>query len=210
MTKLNMSESSQNLEVKEFVARYAKYFIILIVVLIGVYLMSVFHNYSIQKKSNEAAQIYSKFLNSQNTAKGNDSLLIVKLLQDKYADTEFATEASLLYTKTLVTNDKLNDAIPILNWVINNSRDKGYVDVARLRLANIYIDQKNFDGAMDLLKAKHDPAFDGLYYLSRGDLCVAQDNHDKALDAYKEALDKSAQDSSLVQVIQMRMQVLGQ
>lgn len=210
MTKLNMSEQEQVMQIKDFFIKYGKYFGVLLVVVIVVYLFSIFNNMSSQKKSIEAATIYASFVSAQTANNDTSALTIVKQLQNDFSGTEYATEASFLYADTAFKNNKLDVASQMLNWILSNSKDKGYIDLARLRLANVYIDQKNFDGALKLLQETHDQAFDGLYYLARGDLYIAQGNNSKARDAYKEALEKSGQDSNLAQVIQMRMQVLGQ
>ena len=117
--------------------------------------------------------------------------------------------ASLLSAKMSWDKKDLSQTAKSLNWIIDNSKDVGMVNTAKLRLADVYIDEKKYDKAIKLLLEKHDPAFDPLYYSKRGDLYVAQGDQDTARDAYKEALKKVGQDSSMSQGIQMRLDVLG-
>ena len=73
----------------------------------------------------------------------------------------------------------------------------------------MYIDQQKFDKAREMLKIKHDLAFDGLFYEGRGDMYIAMGDLNKARDAYKEGLQKAANDPSTQQAIQMKLDVIG-
>ena len=117
--------------------------------------------------------------------------------------------ASMTAAKVAWKKNDLKTAVNLLNWTIANAKDQGLVSVSRLRLADIYIDQGKFDLAMNLMFEKHDPAFDPLYYTKRGDLYVAKGDLNKARDAYKEAIQKAGQDTSMAQGVQMRLDVLG-
>jgi predicted negative regulator of RcsB-dependent stress response len=209
MAKFDLHEQEQISNLKYFWQRGGKYIASLVVVGLIAYAIDgwwVWHN---TNRAANAATIYATFTDAY-TADNKDKVLnITKDLQQNYPKTEYATMASLLSAKTAWANKDLSSAAKLLNWVIDNSADNGMVSTARLRLADIYIDEKKFDKAIRLMFEKHDPVFDPLYYTKRGDLYVAQGDLNKARDAYKEALQKAGQDPNMSQGIQMRLDILG-
>src|SRR3990167_2870451 len=97
-----------------------------------------------------------------------------------------------------------------LQWVIDHAGEDGLKDVARLRLAAVLLDEKNYADAMKLLEAKHPASFDGLYADLRGDVLSAQGKTDEARNAYKLAYEKTDAKSMYRNLIQMKMDALGE
>jgi predicted negative regulator of RcsB-dependent stress response len=83
-------------------------------------------------------------------------------------------------------------------------------DVARLRLARVLIDEKKPDEALKLLEAKHGDSFTGLYADVKGDVLLAQGKRQEARAAYQVALDKSDAASPLRQIIQLKLDAVGE
>ena len=82
-------------------------------------------------------------------------------------------------------------------------------DIARLRLAGVLLDEKNFAEALKLLDMKHVAAFDGLYADLRGDILTAQNKRAEARAAYQIALEKSDERSSYRQLVQIKLDAVG-
>ena len=82
-------------------------------------------------------------------------------------------------------------------------------DVARLRLAAVLLDEKNYADALKLLEAKHPDSFDGLYADLRGDVLSAQGKIDEARSSYKLAYEKIDAQSMYRNLIQMKLDALG-
>jgi len=95
---------------------------------------------------------------------------------------------------------------------IRDDRGRLYTeaDIARLRLANIMLDEKAYDEALKVLDAKHGAAFDPGFSATRGDVLVAQGKKEEARSAYKAALEKAdPKDASLREWVQLRLDALG-
>lgn len=209
MAKLDLHGQEQISNLKYFWQRAGKYVVSVLVVCLVAYAINSWWIWYNSSKASNAAIVYSSFTAAYNSKDRTKELDLTTKLQNNYSGTEYASMASLLSAKTAWENKDLTGAAKLLNWIIDNSKDKGMVSTAKLRLADVYIDEKKFDKAMKLLTDKTDPVFDPLYYSKRGDLYVAEGDLDKARDAYKEALKRSGQDTNISQGIQMKLDVLG-
>ncbi|TAN84653.1 MAG: tetratricopeptide repeat protein [Gallionella sp.] len=161
------------------------------------------------KQASEAVTLYAGFsaqLESGDAKRVNDA---AAAMMEKYASTAYATYAALLAAQA---NEQTGDAARAkaqLQWVINNTAEDTLKDVARLRLAAVLLDEKNYAEALKLLEAKHPATFDGLYADLRGDVLGAQGKVAEARSAYKLAYEKIDSRSLHHNFIQMKMDDLG-
>lgn len=127
-----------------------------------------------------------------------------------YPRTTYAAMAALVSAKAHFQGGDLKTARAQFAWVVENAKDEGLQDIARLRLASVMLDEKALDDALQTLDAKHGAAFDALFLAARGDVLVAQDKKEEARGAYKSALEKAdAGDAALRGSIQLRLDALG-
>lgn len=162
------------------------------------------------KQSSEAATLYAGFLQqleSNDAKRVNDAAAAV---MDKYATTGYAARAALLAAQVNEQGKEAARAKTQLQWVIDHASEDGLKDVARLRLAAVLLDEKNYADAMKLLEAKHPASFDGLYADLRGDVLSAQGKTDEARSAYKLAYEKTDAKSMYLNLIQIKMDALGE
>src|SRR3989338_719294 len=162
------------------------------------------------KQSSEAATLYAGFLQqrgSNDAKRVNDAAAAV---MDKYAASGYAARAALLAAQVNEQGKETARARTQLHWVIDHAAEAGLKDVARLRLAAVLLDEKNYAEAMKLLEAKHPASLDGLYADLRGDVLSAQGKTDEARSAYKLAYEKTDAKSMYRNMIQMKMDALGE
>ena len=76
-----------------------------------------------------------------------------------------------------------------LRSVINNSKISAIRQIARLRLARLFIAKSAPDAALKVLERTDDANFDGLTREIQGDAYLAMNETTKARQAYGEALD---------------------
>jgi predicted negative regulator of RcsB-dependent stress response len=96
-----------------------------------------------------------------------------------------------------------------LQWVIDHAKDSQSQDLARLHLAGVLLDEKNYAEALKLLSAKHDVAFESLYSDLKGDVLAIQGKPDEARTAYRTALDKLPKDNAARSIIEIKLDALG-
>jgi predicted negative regulator of RcsB-dependent stress response len=209
MPHFDLEEQEQLSKLKNFWRDWGKYVVGIIVVSLIVYLSNRIWVWKNEHQAAEAAKVYAQFTSSVEGGNAAEVYVLAKQLEAEYPKVEYSALASIWAAKIAQSHNQKEEASRFLTWTIANAKDPGLVSLARLRLADLYIDQQKFDKALSLLMQKHDPAFDVLYYAKRGDLYVVKGDLTKARDAYKEALQKAGQDSGIAQTIQLKLDVLG-
>ncbi|MGH8710706.1 MAG: tetratricopeptide repeat protein, partial [Burkholderiales bacterium] len=96
-----------------------------------------------------------------------------------------------------------------LQWVIDHAAEDELQDIARLRLAGMLVDEKNYAQALQLLEAKHNLSYDAFYLDLKGDVLVAQGKFAEARSAYQAALSKADKKSTYRDLIQIKLDALG-
>lgn len=142
------------------------------------------------RHSLEASTLYAAVDTASATkdmAKAKDA---VADLTDRYARTGYAPRAALVYAKMLYEAGDHKGAIAQLRWVVDHASEDALDAVARYRIAQIDIDDRQYDAALAELDAKHPASFDGMFADLRGDALVAAGRKDEARKAYEAALSK--------------------
>ena len=126
-------------------------------------------------------------------------------LIEKFAGTGYAPRGALLAAKSAFDAGDLAAAKTQLEWVVANSKEDELKAVARLRLAAVLIDQKQFDAALAALDGKTSEAFAGLFLDMKGDIFNLQGRAADAKTAYEAALPKLDSKGSQKQYTQLKL-----
>ena len=94
----------------------------------------------------------SEAARTKDTAKAKDA---IAQITDRYAGTGYAPRAALLYAKMLYDAGDRNGAKAQLAWVVEHANEDELKAIARYRLAQVQIDEKQYDAALATLDAKH-------------------------------------------------------
>lgn len=164
-------------------------------------------------RNTQAASALTLFDQMQRAERASDHKKVRDIaaqIVDKYASTQYATLASLAAAKSNFDTGDLPAAKTQLQWVIDNGKEEEARDVARLRLARVLLDEKNPGEALKLLEAKHGDSFVGLYADVKGDALLAAGKRAEARAAYQIALEKSDAASPTRQIVQLKLDALGE
>lgn len=129
---------------------------------------------------------------------------------EKYPSTPYAARAALLAAKVNYNAKDVESAKSQSEWAYKNAREPAVKTLAQLQLAAIHFDLKDYDAALALLAAKHEPSFDGLFADLKGDVLVAQDKRDEAKLAYNEALNSFGPGSHYARYTEHKLEALGE
>lgn len=158
----------------------------------------------------QAVSLYAQMENAQRAKENKKAGDIAAQIIDRHSGTQYAAMAALASAKISFESGDLAMAKTRLQWVIEHAREDEMRDVARLRLAGALLDEKNYADAIKLLESKPAQAFDGLYAEMKGDILVAQGKTADARSAYRQALEKSDVRSSHHQLVQLKLDALGE
>lgn len=143
---------------------------------------------------------------AKDAAKANEAMT---QLTNKYSGTAYAPRAAMLMARMLFDSGDKAGAKAQLQWVIDKSDEDELRQIARYRLAEVQLDDKQFEDALRTLDAKHDDAFAGLYADLRGDILAAANRKEEARTAYQTALTKIDNKSAYRNYVEVKLNALG-
>jgi predicted negative regulator of RcsB-dependent stress response len=129
-------------------------------------------------------------------------------LLEKHGRSVYATMAALQMARLHHDAGDLAAARAQLAWVIDRSKQPEFVPVARVRLAGVLLDEKNYDEALKVLGADVPPAFAVAVADRRGDVLFAQNRLDEARNAWRDALARADAQHPLRNLIQLKLDAL--
>jgi predicted negative regulator of RcsB-dependent stress response len=160
-------------------------------------------------QSLEAAAVYEKLTESLSVNDVKAAREAGAMLIDRYADTAYAPRAALLLAKLNVAAKDLKSAQAQLEWAAANTKEPAVKDLARLRLAGVQLDEKQYDAALKTLAGSHSDAFAPRFADMRGDVLLAQGKRAEARAAYQAALDKIEEDNPYRNIVKLKLDALG-
>jgi predicted negative regulator of RcsB-dependent stress response len=128
---------------------------------------------------------------------------------DRFARTAYAPRAALLYAKMLYDGGDKPGARAQLQWIIDHASEDELKAIARFRLAQAMLDEKQYDDALKTLDIKTDDAFAGLFADLKGDILAAMGKNAEAKAAYEIALAKIDPKSPYRAFVQVKFDALG-
>ena len=206
----DLEEQEQIAVMKDWWRRYGNIVTtVVLAVLVGIAGMQAWNYYRVQQ-STAAATLYSQLDTADQSNEPKKVQDIAAAIAAGHASTAYASMAQLRAAKTLATGNDLAGVRLRLQWVIDNTKEDEMRDVARVRLAGVLLDEKKPDEALKLLEAKHLAAFDGVYADMKGDILAVQGKRAEARAAYQAALEKLDSRSSYRQLLQVKLDAVGE
>jgi predicted negative regulator of RcsB-dependent stress response len=161
-------------------------------------------------QAGEASGLYAEMLQASREGAPDKAAAAAAALADRYASTGYAPLGQLLNARLRYESGDATGAKQSLQWVIEHARDEQMKSVARYRLAGVLLDEKQYEQALKLLEGSADDQMANLYADLRGDIQLAQGQPAEARAAYQTALEKTEPRSPLRNLIQIKIDALGQ
>jgi predicted negative regulator of RcsB-dependent stress response len=161
---------------------------------------------------NQAAEASMLFDQSVQAASLNDlksAKAVAAQIMENHASSAYSAPAAWLAGRINYESGDIKSARAQYEFALEHASDDGVKQLARLRLAALHFEEKDIPGALKLLEAPFDAAFMGLAEQLKGDLLAAQGKTAEARAAYKLALEKLGDKSSLKPLVEIRLDGLG-
>ena len=209
MATYDLDEQERLDELKAWWKRWGNLLMIGLAVVIAVAAGWRYWQNRVVTQSLEAATVYEQLTqslaaNDTKAARDAGAMLI-----DQYKGTAYAPRAALLLARLNVGAKDLKSAQAQLEWAAANSKEPAVRDLARLRLAGVQLDQKQYDAALKTLSATHSDAFAFRFHDLKGDVLLAQDKPAEARAAYQAAFGKMAEDNPYRNIVELKLDALG-
>jgi predicted negative regulator of RcsB-dependent stress response len=158
----------------------------------------------------EAASLYETL---QKAARANDLKATRDasgMILENFSGTAYGPLAALVSARVHFQSGDLKTAKAQLQWVTENSANEELKSVARLRLANVLLDEAAPEDALKVLSAKPSPGFEALFEALRGDIQLIQKKPAEARTAYRAAIEKAGKgDAGLSEQLRRKIDALG-
>jgi predicted negative regulator of RcsB-dependent stress response len=208
MATYDIEQQEQLDQVKHFWKQYGNLITWLLVLALGAYAAWTGYTYWQQKRAVAATGLYEELDRSAGVSDVDRVLQIFSDLKGNYAGTALAEQGALLTAK-VASQRKPEQAIAALQWLAENGKNPSFVDVARLRLAGMQMDAKQYDQALKTLDSGLSEEFKPLADDRRGDIYRAQGKTDDAMKAYKLAWEKLDSSVEYRRFIEGKLTALG-
>lgn len=184
---LDLEEQEQLDQIKHFWKQYGNAITWALIVVLGAFASWNFYQYW---QRNQAVQAAALFDEVDRSVQSTDLLKIDRVfgeMKERFPATVYAQQAALLVAKQYINLGKTDSASSALTWVAEQSADSGYQSIAKLRLAAVLMETKNFEAALSKLEGAFPPSFEPLVADRKGDIYALQGNRAKAVAEYEKA-----------------------
>lgn len=184
---LDLEEQEQLAALKSFWNQYGNLITWVLILALGAFAAWNGWNWWQREQAAKAAAMFDELDRVAQAGEIDKAARAFADLKERYPRTAYAQQAGLLAAKVQAEKGQGDDARASLAWVADNAVEDEYRSVARLRLAALQLDARQFDDALKTLDAATAPAFAALVADRRGDVLLAMGRKDEARAAYEKA-----------------------
>ena len=204
----DLQEQEQLDELKAWWGKYGNLILTVVtIVLLGFAAYNGWRWYQ-RNQAAEAAGVYAELERAIAARETERVGTLSATLTDKYGRTAYGPMAALQAARWFAESGDAAGARTRLQWVVEHADHAEIVAIARVRLAGVLLDEKNYDEALKVLDGAAATAHATAVLDRRGDILFAQNKIDEARNAYRDALAKAAADHPLRQIIQLKLEAL--
>ena len=168
------------------------------------YLMSSYHS-----KAEEASQLFQDVLVSK-VDNIDEIKLKVAELQNEFNNSPYAARATIYYSKLLVEMGDYSAAAKELIWASDENIEPSIQSMANYLLGNLYLVQGKLVEAIEIVNKINTDGYIGLANDLKGDIYIAMGDNENAIKSYEIALNYFGGQGELHEVIENKLNSIGQ
>lgn len=207
--QLDLEEQEQLDQIKHFWKQYGNLITWLLIAILGSY--AGWNGYQYWQRS-QAAQASALYDELERLGAQGDPAKVQRAftdMRDKFGGTVFATQGGLLAARLLQEAGKADEAQAALTWVADKASDPAYQAIARLRLAALLAQAKDYAAAMARLDGEFPDEFKPLVADRKGDLLMLQDKPADARTQYQQAYAGLDARNEYRRLVEIKLTALG-
>lgn len=206
---LDLEEQEQLDQLKHFWKQYGNLITWSLILVLGAFASWNFYQYWQRSQSTQAAAMYDEVERVVKTADTAKIDRVFADMKDRFASTTYAQQAGLLVAKQYYSAGNVEAAKAALGWVADKSSDPGYQAIAKLRLAGILMESKDFDNALQQLSGSFPANFDALVADRKGDIFLLQGKKAEAVAEYEKAFKNFDERTEYRRLVEVKLNSLG-
>jgi predicted negative regulator of RcsB-dependent stress response len=208
-TQLDLQEQEQLDAFKAFWKQYGNLVTWTLILVLGAYAAWNGWQYWQRQQGLKAGAIYEELDRAAQAGDAERATRIFNDLKTQLPGTAYAQQGALLLAKLQFDKGQADAAKASLAWLVETSSDEALKAVARLRLAGLQIEAKQYDEALKTLAATTAPGFEALVADRRGDVLALQGKKPEARAAYEAAYAAMSDKIDYRRLIEAKLTALG-
>lgn len=208
-TQLDLQEQEQLDALKAFWKTYGNLITWLLILALGAYAGWNGWQYWQRDQGVKAGAMFDELERAAQAVDAEKAARIFADLKERFPRTAIAQQGALLAARSQFDKGQVDAAKATLTWAAEHAVEDEMRTVARLRLAALQADAKQYDEAMKSLDAAKAPAFEGLVADRRGDILMLQGKKDDARAAYQAAFKGLGDKTEYRRLVEAKLVALG-
>jgi predicted negative regulator of RcsB-dependent stress response len=208
-TQLDLQEQEQLDAFKAFWKQYGNLVTWVLILVLGAYAGWNGWQYWQRQQGLKAGAIYEELDRAGQAGDAERAGRIFNDLKSQFPGTAYAQQGALLAAKVQFDKGQADAAKASLTWLVDTSADEALKAVARLRLAGLQLEAKQYDEALKTLAAATAPGFEALVADRRGDVLALQGKKPEARAAYQAAYAAMSDKIDYKRLIEAKLTALG-
>ena len=206
---LDLEEQEQLAEFKHFWRQYGNLITWVLIAVLGSFAAWNAYQYWQGKQGAQAAVMFEEV---ERAVQSGDAARIDRSLSDmkeRFGKSVYAAQAGLLVAKTHYEKGNLPASKAALDAVVKNAPDDAFASIARLRLAGVLLETKDYDVALATLGGNFTSEFAALASDRRGDILLAQGKKPDAKLEYEKAFKALDERAEYRRLVEVKLNALG-
>ena len=183
-TQLDQQEQDQLDALKAFWNQYGNLITWALILALGAFAAWTGWNWWQREQALKAGAMFDELDRAAQAGDADRAGRIFADLKERFPRTAFAEQGALAAAKVQFNKGQADAARASLAWVVENGIEDEMRTIARLRLAALQSEAKQYDEALKTLAAAQAAGFEALVADRRGDVLLAQGKKDEARSAY--------------------------
>lgn len=208
-TNLDLQEQEQLDAFKAFWKQYGNLITWVLILLLGAYAGWNGWNWWQRDQAQKAAAMFDALDQAVVASDAERAQRVLGDLQQRFPRTAFAAQGALAVAKLQADKGQTDAAKAALQWVADRATEPEYQTVAKLRLAGVLLEAKQFDEALKLLDGAKAEGFEALVADRRGDVLSAAGKPAEALAAYQAAYAAMDDQLDYRRLVEAKLTALG-
>ena len=186
-TSLDLQEQEQIDALKAFWKQYGNLITWVLILALGAFAAWNGWNWWQRDQGVKASAMYDALEQAAQAGDVDKTARVFGDLKERFPRTAFAQQGALTAARVQFDKGQLDAAKASLTWAADSGTEDELRTIARLRLAGMLVEAKQYDEALKQLDAAKTAGFEGLVADRRGDVLAAAGRKDEAKAAYQAA-----------------------
>lgn len=208
-TSLDLQEQEQLDAVKAFWNKYGNLITWLLVLVLGGFAAWNGWQWYQRDQANKAGALFDELDRAAAAADAEKTARAFADLRQRFPGTAYAQQGGLIAAKVQFEKGKADDARAALTWVAEQAKEPEMRTVARLRLAALLAEAKQYDEALKALDAAKAEGFEALVADRRGDVFMLQGKKDEARNAWQVAYAAMSEKVEYRRLVDAKLTAIG-